>query len=80
MNVTMKELRIRPGKIIERVGHGVKVVVTYRGKPLASIMPYDINMEAPDSGSDGIFGLWKKHPRGVSVDEMVRSLRKRRTF
>ena len=39
MEVSTKELRIQPGKIIDHVVNGQEVTVTFRGKALAKIVP-----------------------------------------
>ena len=39
MEVSTKELRIQPGKIIDQVVNGQEITVTYRGKALAKIIP-----------------------------------------
>ncbi len=78
MEVTTKELRIQPGKIIDQVSVGQEITVTYRGKPLAKIIP--IRSSVHDDEEASIFGLWKTHATGESVDDQVRDLRKGRQF
>ena len=79
MKVTTKELRIQPGKIIGHVAKGQEITITYRGKPLAKIIP--LNKEEKISQQDGtIFGMWKDHPLETTVEAQVRELRKGRTF
>ncbi len=79
MKVTTKELRIRPGKIIDHVAKGQEVTITYRGKPLAKIVPLK-SEEQTTQREEGIFGLWKHHMITKSVEEEVRQLRKGRVF
>jgi len=38
MEITTKELRIQPGKIIDQVVNGQEVTVTYRGEALVKIV------------------------------------------
>ena len=78
MEVTTKELRIQPGRIIGQVSVGREVTVTYRGKPLARIVPYDSSPS--DACDESIFGMWKDQAGGRSVDEEVRDIRKGRQF
>ncbi|TVQ19108.1 MAG: type II toxin-antitoxin system prevent-host-death family antitoxin [Spirochaetaceae bacterium] len=78
MEVSTKELRIRPGKIIEQVAMGHEVTVTYRGKPLARIVPYD-SIPSEASG-ESLFGMWKDRSEDLTVDEEVRELRRGRPF
>ena len=39
MQITTKELRIQPGRIIDQVANGEEITVTFRGKALARIIP-----------------------------------------
>lgn len=80
MEVTAKELRIHPGKIIELVSRGIEVIITYRGKKLAKLIPFEEDLVTHENGTDEIFGLWKNHPAALSVEEEVRSARKGRKF
>ena len=78
MKVNTKELRIQPGKIIKQVMSGQEITITYRGKPLARIVPFHpSNSEPVDLG---IFGLWKDQANEASVEDQVRNLRKGRQF
>ncbi len=79
MKVTTKELRIQPGRIIDHVVKGQEVIITYRGKALAKIVPLHKDSSLPQN-QDTIFGLWKDHPSDMSVEEQVRDLRKGRVF
>jgi len=79
MVVTTKELRIQPGKIIEQVSIGKEITVTYRGKPLAKIIPFRQNEDDNDQ-EISIFGMWKSHEDEGTVEEQVRLMRKGRQF
>jgi len=74
MKISTKELRIHPGRIIEQVSLGEEVIVTFRGRPLARILPF----RAPEEEEISIFGLWKDHPSGQSVNQEVRDIREGR--
>ena len=78
MEITTKELRIQPGRIIEHVVQGQEVIVTYRGKPLVKIVP--ILNQQDDTQQEDIFGLWKDHEDKQDVEKYVRNIRKKRTF
>ncbi|MEK7702647.1 MAG: hypothetical protein AAB317_01625 [Nitrospirota bacterium] len=80
MQVTTKELRVQPGKIIAQVIHGKEITVTYRGKVMAKIVPVLTKRNHDDQTSDTIFGMWKGQVKGKSVAEAVRDLRKGRPF
>ena len=78
MEVTTKELRIQPGKIIDQVTVGQEITVTYRGKPVARIVPYDSSPS--DASDESMFGMWKDRVGSRTVDEEVRDIRKGRQF
>lgn len=78
MEVTTKELRIHPGKILDQVLNGGDVTVTFRGKRLAKIVPFE--QEETEDSTDGIFGMWADHDDSTSVEKMVRQLRQGRSF
>ncbi len=78
MEVTTKELRIQPGKIIDQVSVGQEITITYRGKPLAKIIPFQSSII--DEEETSIFGMWKNHNNNLSVEDQVRDLRKGRQF
>ncbi len=79
MEITAKELRGKPGRIIEQAARGTEVIITIHGKKMARLVPY--RTENAENGiEDELFGLWKDVDGIESVDEYVRSLRKGRTF
>ncbi len=80
MEVSTKELRIQPGKIIDQVVQGVEVTVTFRGKALAKIVPLGAEVSTIDDPEADIFGMWSNHSSATSVDDMVRPLRQGREF
>ncbi len=78
MEVTAKELRGKPGQIIDQVAKGIEVIVTLRGKKMAKLIPYE-NESKLNIEEDDIFGLWADKDN-VSVEDQVRQLRKGRKF
>jgi prevent-host-death family protein len=80
MEVSTKELRIQPGKIIDQVVNGQEITVTYRGKALAKIIPLKNRIQSLENDETSIFGLWKDHNQLESVEEYVRDIRKGRQF
>jgi len=79
MEVSTKELRIQPGKIIDQVVNGEEVTVTFRGKAMARIVPIT-GKESKSADDEEIFGMWSTHGEVGSVDQIVRSLREERKF
>ena len=78
MEVTTKELRIQPGKIIDQVSIGQEITVTYRGKPLAKIVPFSSSFSEDKDST--LFGIWKNRSKEISVEQQVREIRKGRQF
>jgi len=82
MEITAKELRGKPGQIIEQAARGTEIVITIRGKKMARLIPYRAEKAKGNVNivEDEIFGLWENRPEESSVEEYVRSIRKRRSF
>ena len=79
MIATAKDLRFRSRELLESVRRGEEVVITFRGKPCAKLIPFQPEkIEKNDEGKSPLFGMWKDHQRSSHVDEYVRSLRKGR--
>ncbi len=76
MEATAKDLRFHSKKLIDSVSRGEEVVITYRGKPCAKLVPY----HEPETGREKheLFGMWKDNDAAENVDEYVRNLRKGR--
>jgi prevent-host-death family protein len=79
MEITAKELRGKPGQIIEQAARGTEVIITIRGKKMARLVPYRTE-KARIENEDELFGLWRDKEDIESVDDYVRSLRKGRAF
>ena len=81
MEISTKQLRMQPGRIISMVNNGQDVTITYRGKPSAKIIPIverkDINTKEFDSEGE-IFGLWKNRKDTADVEQYIRNMRKGR--
>ena len=76
MKATAKDLRFYAKELIETAKRGEEVVITYRGKPCAKLIPFDD--EKRESSENPVFGIWKDHEQSSDVDAYVRSLRKGR--
>jgi prevent-host-death family protein len=79
VNVTLKELKIQPGRILSMAEEGTEVIVTVRGVPKAKIIPIR-PMAAKDPADTSGFGLWAEHSKMEDVDSFVRNLRKGRGY
>jgi prevent-host-death family protein len=79
MKATAKELRFHSKELLDAVGRGDSVVITFRGKPCAKLVPYeDNNLAEHLQSEDSLFGIWRDREDIGSVDDYVRDLRKSR--
>jgi prevent-host-death family protein len=76
MKATAKDLRFKSKELLDTVNRGEEVVITFRGKPCAKLIPYTEN----NSGAveNQLFGIWKDNHMVQDVDKYVRGLRKGR--
>jgi prevent-host-death family protein len=82
MKATAKELRVHSKELLDAVSRGEDVVITFRGKPCARLVPYEKTDKpiAVGNNDDDLFGIWADRNDLESVDEYVESLRKGRVF
>ena len=76
MKATAKDLRFNSKGLLDTVNRGEEVVITFRGKPCAKLIPYRGKNE--DTLKNELFGIWKDNDKAQDVDEYVRGLRKGR--
>lgn len=74
MRATAKDLRFHTKELLETVTRGEEVVITYRGKACAKLVPLaqDISTE------DELFGIWRDDDRSEDVESYVRHIREGR--
>jgi len=79
MEISTKQLRIYPGRIISQVHDGQEITITYRGKASAKIVPI-VNKKSSkqENLDDELFGIWKDRDDTENVDQYVRNMRKGR--
>ena len=76
MKATAKDLRFNSKELINSVNRGEEVVITFRGKPCAKLVPYHEVKRQPEKNE--LFGIWRDNDNVQNVDEYVRTLRKGR--
>jgi prevent-host-death family protein len=76
MKATAKDLRFNSKGLLDTVNRGEEVVITFRGKPCAKLIPYREKNE--EHIQNELFGIWKDNDMVKDVDEYVRGLRKGR--
>jgi prevent-host-death family protein len=77
MKATAKDLRFNSKGLLDTVNRGEEVVITFRGKPCAKLIPYE--GENGQNTTNELFGIWKDNDMVRNVDEYVRGLRKGRS-
>ncbi len=77
MRATAKDLRFKTATLLQAVARGEEVVITYRGKPCARLVPLE---EKPDRVGEetGLYGIWQDREDLPDVDAYVRQLRQGR--
>lgn len=79
MKATAKELRFHSKALLDAVSRGDSVVITFRGKPCAKLVPYgDNNLAEHLQSEDDLFGIWRDRDDIENVGDYVRDLRKSR--
>jgi len=76
MKATAKDLRFHSKELIDSVSRGEEVVITFRGKPCAKLVPYQELKNKTEENE--VFGMWKGNDIVDNVNEYVRNLRKGR--
>jgi len=76
MKATAKDLRFHSKELLDTVNRGEEVVITFRGKPRAKLIPYAEKMK--EITTNQLFGIWKDNDVIQDIDEYARGLRKGR--
>jgi prevent-host-death family protein len=76
MKATAKDLRFHSKELIDSVSRGEEVVITFRGKPCAKLVPYQELKNKTEKNE--VFGMWKDNDIADNVNEYIRNLRKER--
>jgi prevent-host-death family protein len=76
MKATAKDLRFHSKELLETVKRGEEVVITFRGKPCAKLIPFD-EVNLSEDGNE-LFGIWSDYDDTSDVNKIVRDLRKSR--
>lgn len=77
MNATAKDLRFHSKELLETVKRGEEVLITFRGKPCAKLVPLETKKKKGKLKNE-LFGIWKDHEDIKDVEKYVRDLRKGR--
>ena len=77
MYSTAKELRFHTKELLESVSRGEEVIITYRGKPYAKLVPIKKSIRKSKEANE-LFGIWKDRTDLNDVNSYVRNIRKER--
>lgn len=78
MMATAKDLRFHSKELLESVERGEEVIITYRGKPHAKLIPIRKRKSDCKEDENQLFGIWKDNDLVMNVEEYVRDVRKGR--
>jgi prevent-host-death family protein len=78
MKATAKDLRFNSKGLLDTVNRGEEVIITYRGKPCAKLVPYDKTDTIESMVKDEFFGIWKDNNEINDINEYVKEIRKGR--
>jgi prevent-host-death family protein len=76
MKATAKDLGFRSKELIDSVIRGEEVIITFRGKPCAKLVPY--REPKKKKKENELFGMWKDNDMIEDVNAYARNLRKGR--
>ncbi len=79
MYSTAKDLRFNTKELLESVSRGEEVIITFRGKPYAKLVPLN-KTEKKINETNELFGIWKDRDDLEDVASYVRELRKGRVL
>jgi len=77
MYSTAKDLRFHTKELLESVSRGEEVIITFRGKPYAKLVPIKESKKNLRDTKE-LFGIWKDRTDLDDVNSYVRNLRKER--
>jgi len=77
MYSTAKELRFHTKALLDSVKRGEEVIITYRGKPTAKLVPVVEKVKVENESSD-LFGMWADKAETKDVENYIRQIRRGR--
>lgn len=78
MRATAKDLRFHTKELLESISRGEEVVITYRGKPHAKLVPFKSTTEKEEQAINPLRGIWRDHKESKDVYKYISNLRKGR--
>ena len=78
MQATAKDLRFHSKELLDTARRGEEVLITYRGKPYAKLVPVTGELNLADNVKNNLFGIWSDYKETKDVIGYVDNLRKGR--
>ncbi len=79
MKATAKDLRFHSKELLDTVRRGEEVLITYRGKPCAKLVPVEEAGVQSDKESPELFGIWDDDDQVGSVQDFIDKARDSRS-
>ncbi len=76
MKATARDLRFNAKELLETVKRGEEIIITFRGKPCAKLVP--ISESKNKKHENELFGIWRDYDLTEDVNGYVRILRRGR--
>jgi prevent-host-death family protein len=77
VEVSVRDLRTQAKQLLAAVERGEEVVITFRGKARAKVVP--LEGPSPRAPEEELFGIWKDHAETEDVEGYLDRLRKARS-
>ena len=71
MKISTKELRTHTKQMLDSVNRGEEVIITYRGRPRAKVIPFDEGSGTAEETE--LFGIWPDHEDQASLNLLISS-------
>jgi len=78
MKATAKDLRFYSKELLDSANRGEEVIITYRGKPYAKLVPITDENQLMVKEEHQLFGIWEDNEKVNDVNEHIKNLRKER--
>ncbi len=76
MKATAKDLRFHSKDLLDSVSRGEEIVITFRGKPRAKLVPYQGRRSK--TRENELFGIWRDNDAVKNVGDYIRNIRRGR--
>ena len=78
MKATAKDLRFHSKELLDTARRGEEVLITYRGKPYAKLVPVTGEIDLAQNLENHLFGMWADNSEVADVEAFVDSARESR--